>query len=317
MKQDAGASATKPGAIAIVCTVRTDEATLTRWIAYHRHCGVDRFLLFFDYADDPVIERFERDDCVTITRWDAAHWARATTLPANPALDERQIFNTACALTAARRDGIEWLLHIDTDELLYVPGHDLRRYLARNGRSADAMTFQTLEAMPKAACQRHVFEEIRWFKRSRSPIRGAGLAARLLGCGTLFRHGLVKGHAIGKSIVRVAADVGIIGVHKPFATPGHSLPTIVARDAYLLHFDCCTYDDWALKWQRRGDGTAAVAQMRDERKAQLAEFMATSGDLKRRRALYDQLMASPWQYVVLALLRFTRCVPLPSHMFQP
>jgi hypothetical protein len=302
--------------IAVVSTVRTDEATLMRWLAYHRHCGVDRFLLFFDDPNDPVIENVMADIDVTVTRCNDAHWARARCagLSPNLALDERQVFNTACALETARRERIGWLLHIDTDELLSVPRYDLRGYLLRH-HGADAIAFPTLEAMPKAFCSRHAFEDIRWFKRPQSPIPGARRAAKLLGCRRLFRHGFVKGHAIGKSIVRTTADVSAIGVHRPAEKPGGTLRIIVARDAHLLHFDAATYEDWALKLQRRGD-TALVVQIRGERKAQVAEFMSAAGDPKGQRALYEQLVPRKWQYVVLVPLLLVRRIVLPRYMFQ-
>ena len=300
--------------IAIVSTVRTDESTLTRFLNYHFRCGVDRFFLFFDDPNDPGIERVQLDKRVHFVRCDSDHWSRFR-LATNSPLEERQLCNTAQALQMARYEGIDWLLHIDTDELLFTPGHQLHRYLESHGKDVHAITFRTLEAIPKARYANHVFEEIRWFKKPRSRIPGAGKIARLLGCARLFVNGFIKGHDIGKTVVKTSAPIVAIGVHTAIASD-RAFRSMVATDAYLLHFDCCTFDDWLLKWRRRHDGTATVSLMSDRRKAQLAAFIGASKSGEQLMALYRNQVPGPWQLAVLALLDLLRHITLPKRLFQ-
>ncbi len=266
--------------LGVVSTVRCAKDDLLLFVAFHLNAGVHRMTLFFDDPADEGIATLEAaDPRLACVRCDAAHWA-ASGLPDRPPIEARQVHNANLALAWARRDGLDWLAHIDSDELLHVPGADIGDYLARSQPAADVVRFPTLEAVPMRSYPSHPFRDIRLFKRSRSAIPGVRRIASLLGCARVFENGYVKGHTEGKSAVRTGAPVASMGIHGPVAEDGRALRTWTAAGAALLHFDCCRMRDWQEKWQRRYDGTAVAAQMRDDRKRQFADFVQAheSGD---------------------------------------
>ena len=61
----------------------------------------------------------------------------------------RQSLNAELALQLARADGMEWLVHLDADELLDVGVDSLGAQIGHAGRSgALQLTFENLEAVP-------------------------------------------------------------------------------------------------------------------------------------------------------------------------
>jgi hypothetical protein len=67
---------------------------------------------------DNSFEYFREYDKIICIRCDAA---QRDQLPERPSIEERQIYNAYLALEWAKRDGLEWLIHIDSDEILFAP----------------------------------------------------------------------------------------------------------------------------------------------------------------------------------------------------
>jgi hypothetical protein len=286
------------------------------FVNYHFNVGSDRIYLFFDDPNDDGIELFQTDSRISCVRCDAAYWAVASR-SGQPILEERQLFNAALALKWAREEGVDWLFHIDSDELLFAPGDDLRRYLESVGNGFDAVTFPTLEALPKLQHSDHVFRDTQWFKIENSPVPGAYTLARLVGCHRAFRYGYFRGHTIGKSAVRVRSRVVGIGIHLPYGA-GDDLHVKRATDAYVLHYDCCMFDDWLLKWKRRHDGEAVFPSMRDDRKRQLSEFSVAykSGSYNELQSTYKrQCIVPTYEILILLALGLLRRIKLRSAAF--
>ena len=125
------------------------------WLRYHTGIGFNRIYLFFDNPkhDKELIDMLENSpeykDALTIIRvddeyrkkyWmpkegfhknvdsngfvDPEQWLLPTFGPhIKTEHTARQLLNTARAALLAKSDNIIWLLHVDSDELFYVPGH--------------------------------------------------------------------------------------------------------------------------------------------------------------------------------------------------
>jgi hypothetical protein len=298
--------------IAIVSTVRTAPTDLKLFVSYHLNCGVDRIFLFFDNPDDTSISLLEDDARIVCTRCDGAHWA-ASGLGIAPATDKRQIYNADLSLKWARKAGADWLIHVDSDELILTPNYDIKSYL-RNITDADAVIFPTLEALPRMHCREHPFQELTWFKIDGGRPRAQRLAG-LMGCSGIMRHGYIKGHTAGKTALRTSSDVESVQVHRPF---GRDLKFENSDSSFVLHFDCCTFDDWVSKWKKRYDGITDFQNMSDARKQQFAEFCRAyeTGSEDRLRGTFRQShIASKPQQAVLLCLGFLRRVNVPATLF--
>jgi hypothetical protein len=273
--------------------------------------------LFFDDPTDESFEHFRSDSRLTCIRCDATHWA-ASELPDQSSIEARQVYNASLALEWARREGIDWIIHIDSDELVFTPGQNLKRHLKSVGENIDAITFPTLEALPKLKYGQHFFEEIHWFKSAKSPVPRAETIARVMGCRRALQYGYFRGHTDGKTAVRVRPSIEGMGIHLPTPLGGAEFRIIRSSEAFILHFDCCTVDDWKLKWKRRYDGTAVALQMRADRKKQFAGFLAAyqSGATARLLSEYRrQCIVSTYEKVILLGLGLLRWVRLKKGVF--
>src|SRR5262245_16835753 len=114
---------------AIVSQVRTFRSQLDIFIAHHLSIGFDKIYLFFDDPNDPSINAFTGNNQIVTIPVDATLKKRWTRLPFYKGLKKhiemnfiaRQPLNMAIALELASNDKIDWLLHIDADEVFYCP----------------------------------------------------------------------------------------------------------------------------------------------------------------------------------------------------
>ena len=254
---------------AITSTVRTSRTDLRMFVNYYLNSGIDQIFLFFDDPSDESIEYFRN-----LSRVNCVPCQNALEIPTRRSIEQRQVANAVSGLEMARRRRIDWLIHVDSDELILTPERNIKRYLIRRTNdNVDAVTFPSLEAVPKLNYTRHFFEDIHWFKVGRSTIPRAETIARLLGCRNVFEYGYFRGHRTGKTATKIHSPVKSLGIHLPTSHEGCDLRIITSSDAFTLHFDCCTFDDWKLKWQRRYDRTAVALEMRPDRQRQFDDFL--------------------------------------------
>jgi hypothetical protein len=144
-------------------------------------------------------------------------------------LMQRQERQVRSSMQQARAMGIDWLFHIDDDELLHleVPFAELVRELEP---TAACLVLVNAEAVPSGELSpKCVFTSTSAF--------------------TLHR---MQAYRNGKAAGRLqAAGTGWMGPHR-FAGVQHVVP---ATQACLLHFESATYDMWKGKFLRHSRGT--------------------------------------------------------------
>jgi hypothetical protein len=298
--------------IGAVSTVRADRTTLRMFVNYHLNVGVEHLFLFFDDPSDPAIDHFKQEDRLTCISCDERYWT-ASSQSVDPSLDAssiefRQVHNASLALRWAREQGLDWIAHIDSDELLYAP-FGLRRLL--DDIDAGAVILPTLEAIPKRSYARHYFTDIQTFRRLESPIpKATRIATRLYRRAATY--GYFRAHTEGKAIVRTRSPFAGMGIHSPVEAPDQQVQIARVRDGFVLHFDCCTPTDWITKWQRRYDGTGIARGMRPTRRRQFSGFVAAyeSGSPTTLRREYERQCIVSWLELAglhsLGLLRRVR-----------
>lgn len=77
------------------------------------------------------------------------------------------------AIKLAREDQVDWILHIDTDELVYPggsPEYSLQQFLGTQPAEVDMLVFPNYESMPESSNVVRPFEEV----RGRSKFRPLG-----------------------------------------------------------------------------------------------------------------------------------------------
>jgi hypothetical protein len=208
-------------------------------------------------------------------------------------------------------------LHVDSDELIATPGDDLAAWLGRQPAEIDAVVFPVLEAIARPPSRGHPFQVCRLFKAPARPDPARLKRAAQLGCRQALRYGYFRGHLIGKSAVRLTADIDTVGIHVP--TSSRPLRVETAADAYVLHYDGCTFEAWRQKWARRKDGTGLLLTMRPDRRRQFEDFLRADehGDVAELdREFRRQCLIPPYEQAILWALGLARWVRLRDELFS-
>lgn len=239
---------------AIVTTLRDAAATLESFVGYHRAIGFHHFFLFFDDPADsmlgwarlqPDITAIARDGDLEKAWRGLSRWNQAAEHVDREVMS-RQILNTEHAMNRARAMGLDWLLHIDADELFCLPGGDAAAHFASLAtQPPDAATYLNFEAVPEAEDSGDFFRNVSLFKmpllRPPGP-QAQALIARAGQRADAYFHF----YGNGKSAVRLASDGMLPDSVHGFSRPaGHAAAQF--RAPFILHYACCGF---AAFWQK-------------------------------------------------------------------
>lgn len=171
-------------------------ATVESFAAYHIRIGFERVIFFFDAPEDPLEEaaiaaalalaaEAEGMDRVQVhlcnARWweEERHlsrfyqrrhqggcWSEVVKLHEEVRdVQSRQSLVLERAVRDCHSQGIDWLLHCDSDECLLVPGYrDARLYFATVPDLYDEVVFHNLEAVPESMDVQDWYREVNLFK---------------------------------------------------------------------------------------------------------------------------------------------------------
>ncbi len=206
--------------LGLVSCVKNEERFLAAFLEYHRRLGVSRAYVFLDRCTDASAEIAA-----------AFPWVRV--IPVQEHCDEtfRYVaglhrFCSALALDRAREEGLDWLMLLDPDEFAYGrflppwPGGtgrhrasaeegDLRKLCAGVASDVDMIVLRTKELVPCRLGESLPFWEQAFFQ-SRFPLRHRVYDPMRPSVRRTVRW---LGNNVGKSIVRVGADVRARGSH--------------------------------------------------------------------------------------------------------
>ena len=210
--------------VAIVSTLRDAAPVLRSFITYHQAIGFERFFLFFDDPSDSSIAIAKSFPSVTVIPNDEelhARWRTSARFPdaarvltAEPMA--RQLLNVDMAIQMALESGIDWLLHIDVDELFYIPAGDAPDHFQElTRRGIRRVEYRNHEAVPETAVIYDYFREVTLFKNNyvatayRYENRRAELAAQVAQLPPKFFHF----YSNGKSAAQVRPGLVAPGAH--------------------------------------------------------------------------------------------------------
>ena len=255
--------------VGIVCTVYRGGAGLDVWCEHHLSQGFDHLVLIFDHLEEPseaadaerLAARYSPEllsvwsGSATAARWASLGPGRASierytrSGSACWAVAARQTLNAWVALEAARGDELggaplDWLLHLDGDELFYLEGAGCGgATLQQHFAAADAAGFRLL---------RYANHELLDRGQNRRPRfkRNPHLAAARLGAGgwpALVRHLAMAqtdprpyftGYFNGKAAIAVAHGRAAAGVHgwQVEGDGEHAAPFLAGPSVLHCHF---------------------------------------------------------------------------------
>ena len=158
------------------------DASVLTWLQHHQSHGFRRIYLVFDAPDedrewiDEIRASRVLGAGVHIVENDAQHQERVRALPRYAQLAptcertvvHRQMLNVGVVMQQARADGVDWLLHLDSDELLapYSADTGIRAYFEQVPEHVDEVIFPNFEAVPETEEIGDPFIEVTLFKKS-------------------------------------------------------------------------------------------------------------------------------------------------------
>src|SRR5437870_9562250 len=163
---------------AIVTTLKQPGPSLASFLRYHSAIGFARIFLFFDDPSDSYIQTARKFRNVWIIKNDARlrrKWRETRTALTNPSLYQfvdvelkvRQTLNVEIAIELARRENIDWLLHIDCDELFYPSKGDApAHFAAMSKRKLNNLIYANYEGLPEAVEIDDYFKKVTLFKKN-------------------------------------------------------------------------------------------------------------------------------------------------------
>lgn len=235
--------------VALGVTVRDEARLLPAHLSYHHLLGVERAYVYLDEEGDSTLESVRHLDFVSaVPSVPAERFARDPRLAYfveryRSHFAARQSLNVVDALDRAGRDGFDWLLSIDADELLCLDRKELvpdalPRALAAVSDRTDEILVPNLEVLQRRRFAGLPFREARLFKAPGGP----RLPVRDPRDGEVAVRSWYFGHAAGKSLVRLGRGAVPAGSHH-FVRPGG--PPIRARSfGEVLHYYAYDFEDW-------------------------------------------------------------------------
>ncbi|KAK3153432.1 hypothetical protein QOZ80_2BG0172470 [Eleusine coracana subsp. coracana] len=171
-----------------ICVQTSTSAGLEQilpWLFYHKVIGVSQFLLFVEgRAAKPhvsgVLESIPGVKVVYRTKeleeqqahsriWNETWLAGFFYKPCNYELFVKQSLNMEMAIVMARDAGMDWIIHLDTDELLYPGGaaeYSVRHLLGEVPRDVDMVIFPNYESSVERDNIKDPFSEVSMFKKN-------------------------------------------------------------------------------------------------------------------------------------------------------
>nr|XP_043637093.1 glycosyltransferase-like At2g41451 [Erigeron canadensis] len=171
-----------------ICITASTSAGLEQilpWLFYHKVIGVSTFFLFVEgKAATPgvtkVLESISEVKVIYRTReleeqqarsriWNETWLSSFFYKPCNYELFVKQSLNMEMAIVMAREANMDWILHLDTDELIHPAGtreYSLRKLLSDVPEDVDMVVFPNYESSVERDDIKDPFNEVSMFKKN-------------------------------------------------------------------------------------------------------------------------------------------------------
>ncbi|KAL6493846.1 Glycosyltransferase-like KOBITO 1 [Orobanche gracilis] len=172
----------------MICITTSTSASLEQilpWMFYHKVIGVSNFFLFVEGeaaspAVSSVIESIPGVKVIYRTKeleeqqansriWNETWLSSFFYKPCNYELFVKQSLNMEMAIVMSREAGIDWILHLDTDELMHPAGareYSLRQLLSEVPANVDMVVFPNYESSIERDDIKEPFTEVSMFKKN-------------------------------------------------------------------------------------------------------------------------------------------------------
>ncbi|TVU23050.1 hypothetical protein EJB05_32780 [Eragrostis curvula] len=255
-----------------ICITGSTSAGLHQilpWLYYHKVIGVSHFILFVEgEASKPAVtsvlesirgvkiiyrtqELKEKQDRSRI--WNETWLAGFFYKPCNYELFVKQSLNMEMAIVMARDAGMDWIIHLDTDELIHPAGareYSLRRLLLDVPDNVDMVVFPNYESSIERDDIKDPFTEVSMFKKNYDHLPKDTYFG-LYKEATRGNPNYFLTYGNGKSAARVQEHLRPNGAHRwhnYMKTPNE----IKLEEAAILHYTYTKFSDLTSRRDRCG-----------------------------------------------------------------
>ncbi|KAL0708359.1 hypothetical protein Bca4012_074785 [Brassica carinata] len=255
-----------------ICITTSTSAGLDQilpWMFYHKVLGVSTFFLFVEgKAATPTISKVlesipgvkviyrtkDLEEKQAKSRiWNETWLSSFFYKPCNYELFVKQSLNMEMAIVMAREAGMDWILHLDTDELIYPAGareHSLRRLLLDVPPNVDMVIFPNYESSVERDDIKDPFTEVSMFKKNYDHLpKDTYFGMYKEATRNNPNYFLTYGN--GKSVARVQDHLRPNGAHRwhnYMKTPNE----IKLEEAAVLHYTYAKFSDLTSRRDRCG-----------------------------------------------------------------
>ncbi|WCJ39004.1 Glycosyltransferase-like KOBITO 1 [Euphorbia peplus] len=255
-----------------ICITTSTSASLDQilpWMFYHKVIGVTTFLLFVEgKAATPSVSRVlesipgvkviyrtrELEEQQAKSRiWNETWLSSFFYKPCNYELFVKQSLNMEMAIVMAREAGMDWILHLDTDELIHPAGsseYSLRQLLLDVPGNVDMVIFPNYESGVERDDIKDPFSEVSMFKKNYDHLPKDTYFG-MYKESTRGNPNYFLTYGNGKSVARIQDHLRPNGAHRwhnYMKTPNE----VKLEEAAVLHYTYAKYSDLTSRRDRCG-----------------------------------------------------------------
>ncbi|MBX2868848.1 MAG: glycosyltransferase family 2 protein [Acidiferrobacterales bacterium] len=240
---------------AIVTTLKNQGASLLTFVEYHLAIGFSKIYLMFDDPEDPDQHLVSRIPGVEVSlcddqireKWKTLHKYQKYGAHIDMEVRARQTLNAELAMQYALSDGMNWLLHIDSDELFWISDSTIHPHLDRLGEiGLVSVKYHNFEAIPEKENIENCFLEVNTFKKPSKLLTKQGIDRNNL---WPSNRKYFNFYSNGKSMCQVREDMVPGDVHKWSSKTEHIFTSSFYHPA-ILHYSCCGYQNFENKFKK-------------------------------------------------------------------
>jgi hypothetical protein len=243
--------------VAIVITAKNEERLLEHNLNYHFGLGISKAYVYFDGVTDggpdsiKDIPNVDMQDSIDANTYKHLSFLNKFTSNALEHHTARQCLNTYDAKLKCEKEGIDWLISIDADELFY-PGPDTKdlSLFFKNLEEFDIIKLPPLEVINKKMSYTNVMLEETLFKTKKNfkfKLDQIYFDIKNPYSQKPFTTSYWLGHTMGKCILNVKSDMIPKNVHRYETKDGIKIKSITKGN--ILHYHIYDFEDFVKKYQ--------------------------------------------------------------------
>ncbi|MBX2868707.1 MAG: glycosyltransferase family 2 protein [Acidiferrobacterales bacterium] len=244
--------------VGIVSMMRDPGEVLRTFVQYHRSIGFSDFIILFDDPCDSDIALASTLEGVTAVAVDEGvrdAWRSLRCYDqckdfVDNTVGARQLLNIEYGFNLAMEMGVEWLLHIDIDELFFIKNGDVISHVdALRETGKDAAAYHNYEAVPLTFDIDNYFQTVRYFKKPIPLLQYQKIKRKdVWPAGRRY----FNFYNNGKGMTRVFPGVYPLGAHRWRHDDG-PLNKVTFYNPAILHYSVCGYRYFEQKYRHRGN----------------------------------------------------------------